>query len=410
MTTAKNGRVLVVGDDMRIFLSNVRAFGRAGKTVEAYPYGPSPSLKSRFLSKVHAAPVFDADQQGWRDELMALLRRETFDIVVPCSDPAIIFLDSVRHLLPHQRLAIPARDAMDLFYDKEETHRLCESLGIPMAPSARLAAADTAAGLVAKFGLPLVLKPRRTFFAEKDQAREVVEIADTESGVRHVLGAISERSHYIIEGFFAGEGVGVSVLAKDGKILQAFQHRRLREGQGGASSFRVSEMVNAGLRAACAKVIDRANHTGVCMFEFRQNPYTGAWILIETNARFWGSMALPLALGLDYPNRLYDVMVDGLTPEEQPYRAGVMSRNLLLDGYNLLKRLRGINLANAGAWLRDAGDYAVQPLRWLRGTEYSDSFVLDDVKPALWEFTLLSAKIASSLRQKPERAAMEHAS
>lgn len=409
MKATKTGRVLVVGDDMRIFLSNVRAFGRAGRTVEAFPYGPSPSLKSRFLSKVHAAPVFDADQQRWRDELLALLRHDSFDIVVPCSDPAIIFLDSVRQLLPHQRLAIPAQDAMDRFYDKEETHKLCEGLGISMAPSARLKVSDTAADLIAKFGLPLVLKPRRTFFAEKDQAREVVEIADTESDVQRILGSISQHAHYIVEGFFVGEGVGVSVLAKEGKILQAFQHRRLREGKGGASSFRVSEKVNVDLRAACAKVIERLNHTGVCMIEFRHNSNSGDWILIETNARFWGSMALPLALGLDYPNRLYDLMVDGLMPEERPYKAGVRSRNLLLDGNNLLKRLRRINLSNAIVWLSDAGDFALQPLRWLRGTEFSDSFVLDDLKPALWEFTLLSAKIAGSVRPRPDHTEMKSA-
>lgn len=410
MQKTGSGRVLVVGDDMRIFLSNARAFGRAGKTVEAFPYGPSPSLKSRFISKVHAAPVFDDDQQGWRDELLGLLRRETFDLVVPCSDPAIIFLDSVRHLLAHQRLAIPAHGAMDIFYDKEETHKLCEGLGIPMAPSARLKPSDRAADLVARFGLPLVLKPRRTFFAEKDQAREVVEIADTESEVHRILGTITEHARYIIEGFFVGEGVGVSVLAREGKILQSFQHRRLREGKGGASSFRVSEVVNPELREACAKVIDRVNHTGVCMFEFRHNPQTGAWILIETNARFWGSMALPLALGLDYPNMLYELMVDGRVPEERPYMAGVRSRNLLLDGYNLLKRLRHIRTSTAAGWFGDAGDFILQPVRWMMGTERSDSFVADDLKPALWEFTLLAAKIAKVAKPRQAGIPMERSS
>ena len=410
MKTTKTGRVLVVGDDMRIFLSNVRAFGRAGKTVEAFPYGPSPSLKSRFLSKVHTAPVFDTDQQGWRDALLGLLRRESFDMVVPCSDPAIIFLDSVSHLLAHQRLAIPAHEAMDIFYDKEETHRLCEGLGIPMAPSARLRPSDKASDLVARFSLPLVLKPRRTFFAEKDQAREVVEIADTESEVQRILGTITQHANYIIEGFFVGEGVGVSVLAKEGRILQSFQHRRLREGKGGASSFRVSEKVDPELREACAKVISRVNHTGVCMFEFRHNPQTGAWILIETNARFWGSMALPLALGLDYPNMLYELMVDGRVPEERPYMAGVRSRNLLLDGYNLLQRLRHIRTSTAAGWLGDAGDFALQPVRWLKGTERSDSFVADDLKPALWEFTLLAAKIAKVAKSRPAAIPLERSS
>ena len=49
----------------------------------------------------------------------------------------------------------------------------------------------------------------------------------------------------IWQSYFAGVGVGVSVLARNGEILHAFQHRRLREGRGGSSSYRVSEQVDS---------------------------------------------------------------------------------------------------------------------------------------------------------------------
>ncbi len=388
--------MLVIGDDMRIFLSIARSFGRAGKIVEAFPYGPSPALKSRYVAKIHGAPIFETDQDGWRGALLALLREKDFDIVVPCSDPAIIFLDSQRHLLAHQRLAIPDRDAMDVFYDKQETHVLCDELNIPMAPWGRLGPADTAEGLAARHGLPLVFKPRRTFFADKDHSREVVEIAESEAEAQIILAANSEHERYIVEGFFVGDGVGVSVLAHEGKILQSFQHRRLREGRGGPSSFRISESVNPGLLAACAKIAGRLKHTGVCMFEFRHNQNTGQWILIETNARFWGSMALPLRLGLDYPDMLYNLMLHGIKPEEKSYKSGYRSRNFMLDGFYLLKRLRTVNESSAAAWLCEAADFTLQPIRWLMGTEHSDSFALHDLKPALWEFIQVIRKLMAS--------------
>ncbi len=388
------GRVLVIGDDMRIFLTVVRALGRAGKTVDAFPYGPSPALKSRYIARIHEAPVFDLDQQGWRDRLIGLLRAEAFDIVIPCSDPAIACLDQNRSLLARQRLAIPPASAMDLFYDKEATHTFCEGLGVAMAPWSRLRPADSAESLVASFGLPLVLKPRRTFFADKDQAREVVEIVDDMPSLTALLSRIEDRARYLVEGFFPGEGVGVSVLADKGRVLQAFQHRRLREGKGGPSTFRISERLDPALRAATETMSAATGHTGVCMFEFRHNPDTGRWILIEINARFWGSMALPVSLGLDYPNRLYDLMVNGIATPEKPYAAGVLSRNLLLDGFNLLRRIPQLRVATFGGWLSDAGGFALQPLRWLSGRETSDSFVLDDLKPAFWEFTEIARKLS----------------
>jgi hypothetical protein len=121
------------------------------------------------------------------------------------------------------------------------------------------------------------------------------------------------------------------------------------------------------------------------MFEFRVDMQTGRWVLLETNARFWGSMPLPVSLGLDYPNLLYDLVVRDIAKPERGYEVGVRSRNFLLDGYNLLKRLRQIRPANVIPWLVDAGDFCLQPLRWLTGKERSDTFVADDIRPALWE-------------------------
>src|SRR5919112_4956112 len=55
----------------------------------------------------------------------------------------------------------------------------------------------------------------------------------------------------VAESFFPGIGVGVSVLARDGRVLFAYQHRRLRESsETGASTRRVSEPVDSGPLAA----------------------------------------------------------------------------------------------------------------------------------------------------------------
>jgi predicted ATP-grasp superfamily ATP-dependent carboligase len=375
---------------MRIFLAVVRALGRSGKAVHAFPFSRhAPALKSKYIARTHRVPEYETDRAGWQRTLMELLRDERFDLVVPCSDPAIAVLDENRGRLTHQNLAIPGTEAMATLFDKEETHRLCETLGIPDAPSARLNAADTAPSLIARFGLPLVLKPRRSFWADRGRSREDVEIVATESELAALLAAIEDRSRYLVESYFEGVGVGVSVLARDGAVVQAFQHRRLREGMGGCSSYRVSEPVDADLRQACEAICGHTRLTGVCMFEFRRNRNTGAWILLETNARFWGSMPLPLALGLDFPSLLYDLTVLNRNDRERAYAAGVRSRNFMLDGYNLIKRLRQRPGTGAAAWLLDVADFALQPIRWMTGRERSDSFVADDLAPALWEFVAL---------------------
>ena len=71
------------------------------------------------------------------------------------------------------------------------------------------------------------------------------------------------------------------------------------------------------------------------MFEFRYNPVTADWVLLEVNARFWGSLPLPLSLGVDFPRFLYELMARNTEVPQVNYSAGIMARNFALDSSNL---------------------------------------------------------------------------
>ena len=59
------GRVLVFGDDMRIFLAVVRSLGRSGKEVHAVPFNwHAPALKSRYIAAIHQVPRYSDDPEG----------------------------------------------------------------------------------------------------------------------------------------------------------------------------------------------------------------------------------------------------------------------------------------------------------------------------------------------------------
>ena len=64
------------------------------------------------------------------------------------------------------------------------------------------------------------------------------------------------------------------------------------------------------------------------MFEFKEDPATQQWILLEVNARFWGSLPLAIAAGVDFPKQLFNLTVRGAIQPQPPYRFGVYSRSL----------------------------------------------------------------------------------
>src|SRR5436305_13415721 len=77
-------KVLVVGDDMRIFLAVVRSLGRAGKEVHAAPFNwHSPALKSRYVAAVHCFPRYSDDRAAWCAALAATLRTGNVSLAVP---------------------------------------------------------------------------------------------------------------------------------------------------------------------------------------------------------------------------------------------------------------------------------------------------------------------------------------
>ena len=391
-------RVLVIGDDMRIFLAVVRSLGRAGKEVHAAPFNwRSPALKSRYVAKIHYLPRYSDDPTGWLTSILDAQGVYSFNLIIPCCDRAILPLHRHRGDLDGIPLAIPPHDAMELLFDKECTKKLCQELEVPVMAGARIDGDQTAQHLVHRYGLPLVLKPRRSYWIDQLDSWGKVWIVDTMPQLQEVLDQLQDRSRYLAEAFFVGVGVGVSVLAHEGQILHAFQHRRLREGRGGSSSYRISEAVNAELYQACSKICAHTNLTGVCMFEFRYNLKRRNWVLLETNARFWGSMPLPLSLGIDFPLFLYDLLVHKVRHQQLQYSVGIRSRNVVLDGLNLITSLRGAKPSQFHRWLFDVADFAVQPARWLTNRERSDSFVLDDLAPALNECVVLFQSIGQKL-------------
>jgi protein-tyrosine-phosphatase/predicted ATP-grasp superfamily ATP-dependent carboligase len=387
-----------MGDDTRGFLATVRSLGRKGITVHAAPTDfRSPALASRYVAAVHDIPPWMDDGADWLAAMRALLSGHRYDLVIPCDERNLLPLQHHRaELEPLARLAIPDDQAIDVLFDKHATRELARQVGVAVAPGRLLQPGDDAESLLAEFGAPIVVKPRRSYTLEMLGTRGRVHVLSDAAKLRSVLDA-AEPGEVLLEGCFEGEGLGVSILAHRGKLLQAFEHHRVHE-RSGSSFYRVSAKLNPELVQACAAIAEGVGYTGVAMFEFKQNR-AGAWILLEVNARPWGSLPLPVALGVDFPYRWYRLLVEGVETPAVEYRAGVYGRNLMPDMLAAVADAQARELAPVRFGLFMAGRMA-EMYRVLTLGEVQDVMVRDDPGPARQEFRRFCSEAVRRARKR----------
>ena len=96
--------------------------------------------------------------------------------------------------------------------------------------------------------------------------------------------------------------------------------------RGGRSTAAVSASCDPRLVDSAGRMLGALGWHGVAMAEFKWDETSNQFWLLEINGRFWGSLPLALAAGVDFPYYLYQLAV-GQTPEPAAsYAEGVLAR------------------------------------------------------------------------------------
>jgi len=405
----RNGRVLVLGNDTFSFLSVIRSLGRHGLRVHvgSCPLN-SPSLRSKYVSAVHRLPPYQADGVEWVAALSELLEKHDFDLVVPCHDSEILPLQHHRNdLSDAKNIYLLTSEVFEICFSKRRTYELAAQLGIRLSRQRIVRSLKELESAAAEFGLPIILKPDASASLVNPLAKHYVKTAYTAAELPSVFASLRDHAEIQVQEYFAGKGVGVETLCLEGNILVAFQHERVHEPiGGGGSSYRKSVPLHRDLLEATRRLMWALRYTGVAMTEFKFNPDTGDWILIEVNSRFWGSLPLSIAAGLDFPWYLYEMLCFGKTDFPTSYKYGVFCRNWVRDYYWLRSLVRS-NQGNHGLGAKGARTslrrtLVAEVVNALKFKEHSDTLVFDDPLPAFVEIAQLTKeKIEPSLWRLP---------
>ncbi|AMV27710.1 Low molecular weight protein-tyrosine-phosphatase wzb [Gemmata sp. SH-PL17] len=376
----------------------IRSLGRGNIEVHiGNPSPQNPARASRYVSAIHDIPAYSPDQcHRWIKAVQAIMTREQFDLVIPCSDPTQIPLQQHRkELEPHGKIYLLDDAVFKTITNKISVNSLARKAGVQLPREMVIHSANEAPLIKDSFKIPIVLKPTSSFDSNHIGERRTVQKIYSYDKLDSAIAKMLNYGPVTIQENFIGCGVGVEFLLNQGKPLLEFQHIRLHEPlHGGGSYYRKGMAVTPHLREAALAILGQLKYTGVAMAEFKINLATGNWIFIEINGRFWGSLPLAIASGADFPLALFKLIVDQQTEHNTSYRTGLCCRYWTGD-FNW-------QLANIRADRSDP-TLATRPLSTvLKETivstlalkERSDTLTLDDPMPGLVELRQLTSTIA----------------
>jgi peptidoglycan/xylan/chitin deacetylase (PgdA/CDA1 family) len=314
--------VLVPQADSLGALGVIRSLGRAGYPVHACSdRADALGLRSRYArtSRVHPALT--------SPEFFPWLRETLASLGIRAIVPSESFLLALRPHLSELQPLLPFFDPAlfelafskaDLFTHLSGDPHLPKGLVVEGSPPAL----DT----LERLGSPLWVKGDAVHSLTGEPSR-VLRAETPQEAQRVVSEWLHRYRRLLVQSHVEGIGLGVFLLRVDGQPRARFGHRRLHEvpHTGGVSSLRKSFRVPEVERHAL-QTLQRVGWNGVAMLEYRWQPGSGDFRLLELNARFWGSLHLALAAGVDFPRLLLDAWLGAHEPEPR-WKPGVRCRN-----------------------------------------------------------------------------------
>lgn len=293
--------LLVPGQAAGSSVTTVRSLGRSGyQPIVVTSDRSLPVCRSKYCDEVYEVPPPTDDVDGYRDGLLTLAARQDVSTVVPLQEADSYVLARYRDRFAQEiSTPWPTFDTVRRVQDWLRLRDVAETADVDVPRTAPL-------DEWTRWDQPLVVKGRYSII-ETDGRLFSPGVEFFSAGTQPDEDTLVEAMKHvpIVQSFVPGEEFGYFALFDHGEPVTSFQHRRVRSYtySGGASVYRRSVWEPA-LEAAGERLLRELGWHGPAMVEFKRDARDGSFVLIEINPRFWGSLALPVHAGVDFP-RLY---------------------------------------------------------------------------------------------------------
>lgn len=375
------GAVVIGGDYQGLGI--VRSLGRRNIPICVIDDEHSIARFSRYTT--HFVSVRDLrDEESAVDALLEAGRRLRLEgwVLYPTRDETVAALSRHRSRLQEIfRVPTPEWKVIQYAWDKRETYKLAQKLGIPTPHIWQATSVDELRSLDLRF--PIAIKPaikEHFFYATKAKAWRANNLAELERLFAAAAAQVS-ADEVILQDLIPGDGshqFAYCAFFKQGSTIGSMVVRRARQHPpefGRASTF-VETTELSDIEVMSQRFLKAADYYGLVEMEYKFDQRDGKHKLLDVNARTWGYHSLGLQAGVDFPYMLFADQLRGVA-ESGRGRPGVSWVRFVTDFPTAVGQIISGDLT----W----SDY----VRSLRHADVDAVFSREDPLPGLAELMLI---------------------
>jgi predicted ATP-grasp superfamily ATP-dependent carboligase len=381
-------RILVLDGHSSAALAFTRSAGLAGHwvAVGANQGQFAAARLSRYCKLSFEYPVSTENADAFVGSVLEFARRNSIDLIVPVADWTLQPLSEHRDRFQDVcRVALPPHQAVLTTADKFRTVEIAKNIGIAV-PRTCLIRSNSDIDRHCDLNFPVVIKDRFSvrWSGQRAVFGSVVYAFSEEEFGRLVSQRLQGAGDVLVQEFVVGVGIGMSFFVTKNGARLPFMWERVREvdPRGSASSCRKSIPLDRSLADSSSRLIQEIGFEGIAMVEYKKD-VEGRAVLMEINGRPWGSIALPIESGIDYPKYLIDWWLTGAEPpQEISYRPQITCRRLVGELTHLSNVRKGVPPNWPTRYPSFWSSLVNVAIPWYPGMRYDDVW-LSDPQPGL---------------------------
>lgn len=317
-------KILVSDPNSKIGLAVIRSLKMSKYHVEMFSHHKKTlCYYSKFCKKIHILP--DYRNPNFEKKFINLIKMQKFDYIIPVQYKSFYYLSKIKKkILKYSKINCESHYNISKVSSKLFMKNLSSKIKINFLKNIKTLQISNFKLVKKKLKnieYPIVIKPK----LEQGGSSNHVFYANNEIDVFKILNKISKKlklniKDFIIQTKISGKGRGFFSVSKKGECSSFFQHERIREFPiTGGRSVAAKSIYDKKLSKIGKSIIKKLRWNGVMMLEFKY--YNNDYYLIEANPKFWGSLDLAVASGVNFPTDL--INQKKLKNNKQFYKIGL---------------------------------------------------------------------------------------